>query len=227
MAKDIWKGFGEAIREATKKAAGNTGALVDAAKVRARINGEHKEIDKLFQRLGESVFRRAGGDFSSFSDEDRAAAEEIIAHRKEISDLQSELAALKGMKVCPGCGELIDLSAVFCPKCGAKTPVGPREVRPEDYMEEPLEDAEEKAESPDGTEEVLDAEFQPLGREAEEPEDGGAMNAEFVVVSEEAEAKPETEAEPEAEAEAQAEPEAEPETEEVPAGSEPEPENPS
>lgn len=181
MAKDFWSELGRTISNATKKAAENTGSLMDAAKIRGKISNEHKEIDKLYRRLGESFMRRAGGDFSSMSEEDRAAAEEILAHRELIRSFTEELAALKGMKVCPECGELIDLGAVFCPKCGTKTPVGPREVKPEELTpDEPEEAGADEADEAEA-EEVLDAEYQPLTDESV-PSQDETVNADFEVV---------------------------------------------
>ena len=48
-----------------------------------------------------------------------AVCQEITRRQTVITGYKEEYARLKGRKICPGCGESIDRSAAYCPKCGA------------------------------------------------------------------------------------------------------------
>ncbi len=225
--------IGKSIAKATRKAADSTGSAVNTARMKAQISGENKEIEKLYQRLGESVFRRAGEDPAGFSDEDLAVFEEIRAHLGAVAALEGQLAAAKGMKICPSCRELVETGAAFCPMCGAAFPQETITHEPEEapaaesgtFGEEsaddiPQEGGPEAAEEPENRifrsgaaaesadpeaeDDILDAEFQQVEDEEAIPADDSALNAEYEEIS--PEAAPEEAAEPQA---AEAEPEAE------------------
>ena len=38
----------------------------------------------------------------------------------ELKDINKEILALKGIKICTSCGEQIPVGSEFCPKCGNK-----------------------------------------------------------------------------------------------------------
>lgn len=187
MAGEFWNEIGRKFSKATKKAADGTSSFIDATKIRATIGSEHKEINRLLISLGESVLKKAGRDLTGLGEEERKTAEEIFTRRGNIASLQQELAALKGMKVCPSCGELITLDAVFCAKCGAKVPVV--EVPAADI---PIEDAAEAVgeaadEAAEAAESVLDAEFEPVVDEVKEAAESAAEAVEtFAEAAEEA-----------------------------------------
>ena len=46
--------------------------------------------------------------------------EEVEAAAVKISELQEEIASLKGGKACPKCGAIVSSAASFCSECGTK-----------------------------------------------------------------------------------------------------------
>ena len=123
MANDFLSSIGRKIGKVTQGAASKTSSIVESSRINSRISGEVKEIEKAYQKIGESVTIRAEAGLLELSDEEKAFVEEILVHRQRILQLKHDLAAVKGMKVCPKCEALINIDVAFCPRCGAPTPV--------------------------------------------------------------------------------------------------------
>ncbi len=143
MSEDFFGDLGKSISRYTQNAVDKTSTFFEATKISAQISTEQKEIDKLYQKIGETVYRRAESRQMQLDDDLAAFVEEIRSHREQISSRRKDLADVKGKKVCPSCGELIPREVAFCPKCGAPSPAD--EDREE--ADQPKEDtAEQEAE---------------------------------------------------------------------------------
>ena len=145
MAEDFFGALGKKITQATHSAVDKTSSLMETGKINAQISGEHKEIEKICQKLGEAVLRKAEAGLMQLDESEAALIEEVGGHRERISELRQKLAEVKGMKICPACDELIDAGVAFCPKCGAPTPVPVKETVSEGEV--PIETEGEAAEA--------------------------------------------------------------------------------
>ena len=135
MAEDFFGALGKKISKVTQSAVDKTSSLVETTKINSQITAEQKEIDKLFQKIGQVILRKADAGEIQPGEEENALICEIRGHEERILEFRKNLAAAKGMKLCPGCGELIAIDVAFCPKCGAPTPV----VKAEEPVEEAVE----------------------------------------------------------------------------------------
>lgn len=156
MSEDFFGDLGKSISRYTQNAVDKTSTFIEATKITAQISGEEREMDKLYRKIGEAVIRKADEGSYTLPADLNQMADDVKKHRAQIIAYKRTLADVKGMKVCPGCGELIDKAVAFCPKCGAPTPID------EDACDD------ESAES------AVDAEFMTVPEEEESPVSGEA-----------------------------------------------------
>lgn len=123
MADDFFGELGKSISRATQQAVDRTGDFFEKTKITAQITGEQKEIDKLYQRLGEIVYRSIKAGTMMSNPELDPVMNDIDAHLNQVHTFRKSLADVSGMKVCGCCGSLIPLEAAFCPRCGAPAPL--------------------------------------------------------------------------------------------------------
>ena len=123
MSDDFFSDLGKSFSKVTQSAVDLTSSFIESTKINAQIGGVNKEIEKLYQRIGEAVCLRFADDDSSLGEEILSMMEDVRAHRGTILSLRENLAAVQGRKVCPVCTEIIAADVAFCPKCGAPTPV--------------------------------------------------------------------------------------------------------
>ena len=143
MADQFFGELGKSISRATHSAMDRTSVFIESAKISAQISSEQKEVEKLQQSIGAKLMQKIKD--GSFVPEDdlRLIADEIFVHEEQIGSLKANLAKVKGMKVCPSCGEVIAADVAFCPKCGASAPVKAPEAA-EDIPAEEVCEAEEE-----------------------------------------------------------------------------------
>ena len=196
MSDDFFGDLGKSITRATQRAAMRTGSLIESTKINAMITAESKAIEKLYLELGEIVYGQFEDGTITVDSQIQAVVDELDIHLERISSYRTELAEVKGMKVCPSCGEIIETDALFCPKCGVSALTGEPGKEEPDPEEDPYE-AEEEADDED------------LYEEEEEPDE-----EEFLTEEAPAEEEP-------AEETAEEFPEAEDLTEEEPVPEEP------
>ena len=55
MADDFFSEIGKSLSRFTQQAVGKTGEVVEMTKYNAQISGEQKEVEKLYQKIGELV----------------------------------------------------------------------------------------------------------------------------------------------------------------------------
>lgn len=201
MSDDFFGDLGRHISKYTKKAADSTGAFLESTKISSQISGEERMVEKLYRELGELTYRLAGQGTLSLDGDGKFKADQITAHRKRIRELKDQLAKVRGMKVCPHCGELIDSDVSFCPKCGAPIEHEPETAEPskEDGSEE--SSAESVFEEEDDG--AVDASFEKVDTAPEETDsadasfeevkDEDSADAAFVTVDEEAKESTESE----------------------------------
>ena len=97
------------------------------AKLQTQISVEKNKMKGLYTELGKAYYENP-------EDENVAAYRDSIDAVKEIiASYEKELAALKGLKHCEGCGAPMAKEVLFCSKCGTKNEI------PEEPVEEEAE----------------------------------------------------------------------------------------
>lgn len=114
---DLSKKASETYRNTAEK----TNKLTREMKLKSLINEDKGKIEKIYAEIGKKVYekhiREENIDIKSELIEE---CSKIDAYAKEIEDMNTEMRALKDLRLCTKCGSEIPLSARFCPKCGAQ-----------------------------------------------------------------------------------------------------------
>lgn len=153
MSEDFFNDLGKKITRAANEAVDKGTEFFEVTKIRAQIAGEGKAIEKHYRDIGEIVYKLQQ-EGTPVSEEVAKICDEILAHEKLIKTMRSEMASLKGMKLCPNCEEMVDKTAAFCPKCGSSIVVE-ETVEKEDIVEDVENVAEEVvSEAEEAAEEV-------------------------------------------------------------------------
>ena len=123
MAEDFFGELGKSISKATQQAVDKTSVFIERTKITAQISGEQKEIDKLYQRIGEIVYRKIRMGEMAEDSEISPIVRDIAARTNQVTNYKRNLADVRNMKICDNCGSVIAMDAAFCPKCGAPAPI--------------------------------------------------------------------------------------------------------
>lgn len=190
MSDDFFGDLGKHISKYTKRAADSTGAFIESTKLSTQIGSEERAIEKLYRELGEETYKLASAGKIELDADRRFKADSVTAHRKKIREMKDQLAKVRGMKVCPHCGEVIDRDVSFCPKCGAPIEENRKqenEAKEAAASEETGDDgavdaAYEKVDADAGETGAADASFEKVQEEARETD---SADAEFVTVPDE------------------------------------------
>ncbi len=172
MGRDFFDGLGEAISKTARELGGRAENLYETQKMKNKISGEEKQIQKIMAELGRMLYKRYL-DGVPLDEAQRILCEQIDQRMDRISHLKEGLAGVRGRKICPSCGSSVDGSAAFCPHCGAACPTRETEEEAGDVVEEPSEEAsaqEEENGREKAEEEVEEekAEAETSGEKAEE-----------------------------------------------------------
>jgi hypothetical protein len=113
------------VTDLLHSAARRSGEIIENTKISYTISVEKDKISKLQSKIGEKFYKiyKDGGSVPDQIVEDLAA---IAAIEETIRTLEKTLNESKPYKFCSECGTRLDLSDVYCAKCGAKQhDVGP------------------------------------------------------------------------------------------------------
>lgn len=168
MAVEFIDGLVKTISKTTKELGKTTKELgaraeqtIEAQKIRNRIAGEERIIEKIKEDIGDVIYRRhSQGD--GIDNELSSLCQEIDQHYLKIREYKDNAANIKGHKICPSCEREVDITVSFCPYCGTQCPT-PEPA--EDVEGEAAVQAEEPADGSNDTEKVQAEETQ-----AAEPE---------------------------------------------------------
>ena len=184
MGTDFLDGIVKTFSKTTKELGKTTkelGALaeqtIETQKIRGKISGEERTIEKLKADLGDIIYKRhAEGE--GIDGELSVICQEIDQHFLKIREFKDSAANLRGKKICPSCEREVDLSVSFCPYCGTPCPTPEPTESVEDPVEEPVEASEEETdEKGEPAEAEAETEAAQGSAKAEEPEN--PENAEF------------------------------------------------
>lgn len=139
MSDDFFGDLGKSISQVTQQAANKTNIFFESQKISGQISAEQREIEKLYQQIGEEVYKHADA-CSHMGPKIDADIATLKTRCQKLNDMKKNLASVKGLKVCPNCGETVELSSAFCPKCGTPVP-NPEEKKDASGEEAPASDA--------------------------------------------------------------------------------------
>lgn len=176
----IVKTFSKTTKElgkTTKELGARAEQTIETQKIRGKISGEERTIEKLKADLGDIIYKRhAEGE--GIDGELSVICQEIDQHFLKIREFKDSAANLRGKKICPSCEREVDLSVSFCPYCGTPCPTPEPTESVEDPVEEPVEASEEETDEKGEPEEAeAETEAAQGSAKAEEPEN--PENAEF------------------------------------------------
>lgn len=176
----IVKTFSKTTKElgkTTKELGARAEQTIETQKIRGKISGEERTIEKLKADLGDIIYKRhAEGE--GIDGELSVICQEIDQHFLKIREFKDSAANLRGKKICPSCEREVDLSVSFCPYCGTPCPIPEPTESVEDPVEEPVEASEEETdEKGEPAEAEAETEAAQGSAKAEEPEN--PENAEF------------------------------------------------
>lgn len=138
MGTEFFDELGETITRTAKGIGEKAEQFYEAQKLRNKISGEDRIIDKIMADLGNILYKRySDGDI--LSDEERELCEQIDQHKALILHYKDILAGMKGKKICPSCQAAVDRAASFCPNCGASVPTPEPEEEAGDVVDEVVE----------------------------------------------------------------------------------------
>lgn len=184
MGTDFFDGIVKTFSKTTKELGKTTKELgaraeqtIETQKIRGKISGEERTIEKLKADLGDIIYKRhAEGE--GIDGELSVICQEIDQHFLKIREFKDSAANLRGKKICPSCEREVDLSVSFCPYCGTPCPTPEPTESVEDSVEEPVEASEEETdEKGEPAEAEAETEAAQGSAKAEEPEN--PENAEF------------------------------------------------
>ena len=144
MGTDFFDGIVKTFSKTTKELGKTTKELgaraeqtIETQKIRGKISGEERTIEKLKADLGDIIYKRhAEGE--GIDGELSVICQEIDQHFLKIREFKDSAANLRGKKICPSCEREVDLSVSFCPYCGTPCPT----PEPTESVEDPVEEIE-------------------------------------------------------------------------------------
>ena len=116
MGTDFFDGLVKTFSKTTKELGKTTRELgaraeqtIEAQKIRSKITGEERIIEKIKVDIGDIVYRRhSQGD--GIDSELSALCQEIDQHYLKIREYKDNAANLKGEKICPSCEREVDIN---------------------------------------------------------------------------------------------------------------------
>lgn len=116
---EISKKAGKVATDTYNTVADKSGKLIEEAKSRISISDMEKEIDKMYESMGLTIYEnyKKGEDVGkTFTKE----CKKIDKLNKEIGELNKKILFNKGLRECENCDEKISVDSIFCPSCGEK-----------------------------------------------------------------------------------------------------------
>jgi hypothetical protein len=111
------------MKQGASEAARKVEQTVEIQKLKAQISAKDKEMDKLYNRIGQAVFRgHSDGDISKSEEEVVGYCEELTGLTQDIELIREKIKSIKLEKSCGGCGKVVPVNVNYCPDCGKKFP---------------------------------------------------------------------------------------------------------
>lgn len=171
MGTDFLDGLIKTISNTTKELGKTTKELsaraeqtIEAQKIRTKIAGEERTIEKLKMDIGNIIYKKHA-DGEGIDSELSVICQEIDQHYLKIREFKDSVANIKGQKLCPSCEREVDITVSFCPYCGTPCPT-PEPAK--DVEGEPIQPEDVDTENVP-QEEAAQGSCEPEEKEAGEP----------------------------------------------------------
>ena len=174
-SSSFFSNLGDTLSKTVKEVSGRAGNAYETQKIKNKISGEERQIQKIMADIGKIVYERYL-EGVPVEEAQKTLCEQIDQRKEQISTYNNMIDEIKEKIVCSSCGSMMSPDDAFCSKCGAPNPATVTEEEPE---EDDIVDgtATEVVES-DDTEEAEEA------VEAQETADIEAAEAEKAVADE-------------------------------------------
>lgn len=183
MAKDFFEELGEAITKTAREIGGRAEVLYGTQKLKNKISGEERQIQKIMEELGKVLYRRYR-EGVPLDDLQKRLCEQIDQRMTKIEQYKEEMAGVRSRKVCPSCGTVVDQDAAFCHHCGAACTTKEKEEDAGSVIDGKMNETEKSEEAPAWK----------VTADISEPEDvNAAENSQEVQTTEEVAEQPESE----------------------------------
>ena len=106
---------GEVVDVVAKK----TEQTVEVQKLKSQISIMERNNERDFKDIGKIIYDKYKKG-EELEDSIVELCEALAAREATIEETKEEIAKTKGFDVCGKCGQHVEPSATFCPKCGAK-----------------------------------------------------------------------------------------------------------
>ena len=131
MGTEFFDELGETITRTAKELGERAEMLYESQRIRNKLAGEERIIDKVMADLGNLIYKRYS-DGETVDEELCVLCEEIDQHMQKIAEYKEAMAGMRGQKICPSCQKAVDKDVSFCPYCGAACPTPEPEEASED-----------------------------------------------------------------------------------------------
>ncbi|MBN2558370.1 MAG: zinc ribbon domain-containing protein [Clostridia bacterium] len=114
-----FKDFGKKLGDAAKNTAKKAEESIETGKFKGKIREQENEIEKLKMQIGEAAYAM----FLEGKEVFPEAAElcgSISAAKELIKEHEEKIMELRHIRICSSCGEEVEDTVAFCPKCGNK-----------------------------------------------------------------------------------------------------------
>lgn len=176
-ASSFFSNLGDTLSKTVKEVSGRAGNAYETQKIKNKISGEEKQIQKIMADIGKIVYERYT-EGVPVEEAQKTLCEQIDQRQEQIKTYNNMIDEIKEKIVCPSCGSMMDPDDAFCSKCGAPNPATVTEEPEDDDVVDGT--ATEVVES-DAAEEPESAEETP---DAQETADIEAVEAEKAVAEE-------------------------------------------
>ena len=111
--------FKDEAEKLTKEAVDKTKKVIDKTKYNYTISSIESRCKDYLAELGKKLYEeyQNGAEFEGDILENCQKIDEL---KKEIDEIKGKIADINAGAICQNCGEIIDIDASFCKKCGNK-----------------------------------------------------------------------------------------------------------
>lgn len=110
--------FGMKIRNVGKSAQ----KMTESFNINTQIEDKNKELKECYRQLGEMFYKQ---NKESVPDQYRGIFDKIEYLNQSVEQLHNQLQQVKGIRMCPQCGGMVEVNSNFCMKCGYSMPFKP------------------------------------------------------------------------------------------------------
>jgi rRNA maturation endonuclease Nob1 len=122
MNMSFFKKLSDTVSKGVTTATEKAQQTVEITRLNAQISGKRKEIDKIFLKIGESVYEAFQMKNLSLAEAKvMPGCEEIAALYEEMAHLHERINEIRNEKECV-CGKNVPFETRFCPSCGHSFP---------------------------------------------------------------------------------------------------------